>query len=157
MQQAIGYFTLDEIPNGENLWMLATGTALGVFLAILKTPHPWKRFKKIILIHSVRYSEELIYQDLIAEIKKLYPDQFIYLNSVTRTKVKGSFNFRIPEGLLSKKFQKSTQIEINEDSQFMICGNPEMIKETTEVLKIFGLNKNRRSKPGNITVERYWV
>jgi ferredoxin--NADP+ reductase len=39
----------------------------------------------------------------------------------------------------------------------MICGNPEMIKETTEVLKGFGLNKNRRAKPGNITVERYWV
>jgi ferredoxin--NADP+ reductase len=39
----------------------------------------------------------------------------------------------------------------------MICGNPEMIKETTEVLKSFGLNKNRRAKPGNITVERYWV
>ena len=157
MQQAIGYFTLDEIPDGENLWMLATGTALGVFLAILKTSPPWKRFKKIILIHSVRYSEELIYQDLIAEMKQLFPDQFIYLNSVTRGKVKGSFNFRIPEGLSSKKFQKSTQIEINEDSQFMICGNPEMIKETTEVLKSFGLNKNRRAKPGNITVERYWV
>jgi ferredoxin--NADP+ reductase len=57
MQQAIGYFTLDEIPDGENLWMLATGTALGVFLAILKTSIPWKRFKKVILIHSVRYEE----------------------------------------------------------------------------------------------------
>lgn len=157
MQQAIGYFTLDEIPDGENLWLLATGTALGVFLAILKTSIPWKRFKKVILIHSVRYAEELIYQDLIAEMKQRYPDQFIYLNSVTRSKVKGSFNFRIPEGLSSKKFQESTQIEINEDSQFMICGNPEMIKETTEVLKSFGLNKNRRAKPGNITVERYWV
>jgi ferredoxin--NADP+ reductase len=157
MQQAIGYFTLDEIPDGENLWLLATGTALGVFLAILKTSIPWKRFKKVILIHSVRYAEELIYQDLIAKMKQRYPDQFIYLNSVTRSKVKGSFNFRIPEGLSSKKFQESTQIEINEDSQFMICGNPEMIKETTEVLKSFGLNKNRRAKPGNITVERYWV
>ena len=70
---------------------------------------------------------------------------------------KNSFNFRIPEGLQSRAFQKRTQIEINTDSQFMICGNPEMIKETTEVLKSFGLNKNRRAKPGNITVERYWV
>ena len=68
---------------------LATGTALGVFLAMLKTSSPWKRFEKIILIHSVRYAEELIYQDLIEEMKQRNPDQFIYLNSVTRSKVEG--------------------------------------------------------------------
>lgn len=157
MKQAIGYFTLDEIPEGKNLWMLASGTALGVFLSILKTSFPWKRFEKIILIHGVRYAEELIYQDLISDLKNKYSNQFEYLSSVTRSSVNNSFNFRIPEGLKSKLFQKHTQIEINTDSQFMICGNPEMIKDTTEVLKGYGLNKNRRAKPGNITVERYWV
>jgi ferredoxin--NADP+ reductase len=157
MSQAIGYFTLDEIPEGKNLWMLATGTALGVFLSILKTALPWKRFEKIILIHGVRYADELIYQDLISDLKNKYSNQFEYLSSVTRDSIENSFNFRIPEGLQSGAFQKYTQIEINTDSQFMICGNPEMIKDTTEVLKSFGLNKNRRAKPGNITVERYWV
>lgn len=157
MKQAIGYFTLDEIPEGKNLWMLATGTALGVFLSILKTALPWERFEKIILIHGVRYKEELIYQDLISDLKNKHSNQFEYLSSVTRNSVENSFNFRIPDGLQSRIFQKYTQIDINTDSQFMICGNPEMIKDTTEVLKSFGLNKNRRAKPGNITVERYWV
>ena len=157
MKQAIGYFTLDEIPDGKNLWMLATGTALGVFLSILKTPKPWQRFEKIILVHGVRYAEELIYQDLIIDLKNKFPNQLIYLSSVTRGKAKHSVNFRIPEGFKSQNFQKLTKLEINEDSQFMICGNPEMIKDMTEILKGFGLNKNRRAKPGNITVERYWV
>jgi ferredoxin--NADP+ reductase len=105
----------------------------------------------------VRYADELIYQDLISDLKNKYSNQFEYLSSVTRDSIENSFNFRIPEGLQSGAFQKYTQIEINTDSQFMICGNPEMIKDTTEVLKSFGLNKNRRAKPGNITVERYWV
>jgi len=157
MKQAIGYFTLDEIPDGKNLWMLATGTALGVFLAMLKTSSPWKRFEKIILIHSVRYAEDLIYQDLIKELKRLNPNQLIYLTAVTRSVVEGSYNNRIPKGFSTEDFQNSVQIKIDKDSQFMLCGNPEMIKETTEVLKSFGLNKNRRAKPGNITVERYWV
>jgi len=157
MKQAIGYFTLDEIPDGKNLWMLATGTALGVFLAMLKTLLPWKRFEKIILIHSVRYSEELIYQDLIEELKQSHPDQLIYIGAVTRCKVEGSYNNRITKGFSTGEFENHTKIKIDEDSQFMICGNPEMIKETTEILKGFGLNKNRRAKPGNITVERYWV
>ena len=98
MKQAIGYFTLDEIPDGKNLWMLATGTALGVFLAMLKTSSPWKRFEKIILIHSVRYAEDLIYQDLIKELKRLNPNHLIYLTAVTRSVVEGSYNNRIPKG-----------------------------------------------------------
>lgn len=157
MKQAIGYFTLDEIPNGKNLWMLATGTALGVFLALLKTHLPWQRFEKIVLVHGVRYEDELIYQDLIQELKKQYPNQLIYIQSVTREKVINSFNYRIPKGIELHEFQNHANIEINESSQFMLCGNPEMIKDTSAALKIFGLKKNRRTSPGNITVERYWV
>ena len=157
MQQAIGYFVIDEIPKGKNLWMIATGTALGVFLAILKTNLPWKRFKKIVLIHGVRYGDELIYQDLIREFDKKYPDQFCYIKSVTRDKCENTFNYRIPLGIQSKNFQNFAGIQIDDESQFMLCGNPDMIKDTTEILKKFGLMKHRRAKPGNITVERYWV
>jgi ferredoxin--NADP+ reductase len=38
----------------------------------------------------------------------------------------------------------------------MICGNPEMVVATAEILKSRGLQKNLRRKPGQITVERYW-
>ena len=41
-------------------------------------------------------------------------------------------------------------------SQVMICGNPEMVKDTRHVLEARGLKKNRRSDPGQITVEAYW-
>ena len=157
MKQAIGYFTLDEVPDGKNLWMLATGTALGVFLSLLKTPLPWKRFEQIVLVHGVRYQNELIYQDLIEELKKQYPNQLIYIRSVTREKAVNSFNYRIPRGIELKEFQNYADIEINGSSQFMLCGNPEMIKETSAALSSFGLKKNRRTSPGNITVERYWT
>ena len=157
MKQAIGYFTLDEVPNGKNLWMLATGTALGVFLSLLKTPLPWQRFEQIVLIHGVRYKDELIYQDLIQKLKKQYPNQLTYIQSVTREKAINSFNYRIPRGIELKEFQSYANIDINESSQFMLCGNPEMIKETSATLNNFGLKKNRRASPGNITIERYWV
>src|SRR5688500_11052318 len=47
--KASGFFTMAEVPASENLWMLATGTALGPFLSILKTDEPWKRYKSIVL------------------------------------------------------------------------------------------------------------
>ena len=49
-----------------------------------------------------------------------------------------------------------TNVEINDSSQFMVCGNPNMINDTVELLNKSGLERNRRSKPGNITLEKYW-
>jgi ferredoxin--NADP+ reductase len=46
--------------------------------------------------------------------------------------------------------------EINKNSQFMLCGNPDMINDMVTLLGEYGLERNRRSKPGNITLEKYW-
>ena len=50
-----GFLILEEIPNVENIWMLATGTAIGPYLSILKTKDSWDKFKKVVLVHAVRY------------------------------------------------------------------------------------------------------
>ena len=38
----------------------------------------------------------------------------------------------------------------------MLCGNPQMVEDTTAVLVERGLKKHRRRDPGQITVENYW-
>jgi ferredoxin--NADP+ reductase len=38
----------------------------------------------------------------------------------------------------------------------MLCGNPDMIKETVETLENKGLKKHLRRSPGQISMERYW-
>ena len=67
MEKSSGFFTMSEVPDGKNLWMLATGTGLGVFISLLRTSDPWQRFENIVLVHGVRNSNELIYQDQINE------------------------------------------------------------------------------------------
>ena len=52
-----GFLILEEIPSVNNIWMLATGTAIGPYLSILKTDESWSKFKKVILVHAVRYSK----------------------------------------------------------------------------------------------------
>jgi len=145
-----------NVPDGKNLWMLATGTGLGVFISLLRTSDPWQRFENIVLVHGVRNSNELIYQDQINEFDKMNPGKFKYVQTVTREEKEGCLNMRIPAGLDSKMIQKSANLEINQDSQIMICGNPDMINDTVELLGKQGLERNRRSKPGNITLEKYW-
>ena len=65
MDKATGFFVMDEVPDGKNLWMLATGTGLGVFISLLKTDNPWKRFEKIVLVNCARFGNELINKEQI--------------------------------------------------------------------------------------------
>ena len=156
MEKASGFFTMDEVPDGSNLWMFATGTGLGVFISLLKTDDPWRRFNNIVLVHGVRTSDELTYKETIDALNTKNNNKLIYIPTITREKKDGAFNVRIPEGLKRNLFQERAQLNITQDSQIMICGNPDMINDTVELLGESGLERNRRSKPGNITLEKYW-
>jgi len=61
-KQAFGFLTLNRFPDGEDLWLLATGTGLAPFLSILQDFEVWQRFKHIVLVYSVRESKELAYK-----------------------------------------------------------------------------------------------
>lgn len=42
------------------------------------------------------------------------------------------------------------------ESKIMLCGNPQMIKDTRDILKNLGFKTSKRSSPGQIAVENYW-
>lgn len=155
MDKSSGFFVMDEVPDGDKLWLIATGTGLGVFISLLKTGAPWERFKEIVLVHGVRTADELTYQKQIKEFQNEHPNQLKYIQTVTREKTENALNSRIPEAI---KDNTITDIcgNIDKNSQFMLCGNPDMINDMVDLLGEYGLERNRRSKPGNITLEKYW-
>ena len=152
-----GFLILEEIPNVENIWMLATGTAIGPYLSILKTKDSWNKFKKVVLVHAVRYKKELTYQDTINTLKEEYKDRFIYITYVSREDSEYSLKGRIPKDISNGVLEKKADLKMKSDNtHVMICGNPEMLKDTTVELKRIGLKKHRRNSPGHITTENYW-
>ena len=152
-----GFFTLSEIPDGKDLWMLSTGTGIGPFLSILKTQEPWQRFEKLVLVHAVRNAVELSYQKLISNFKQQYTQQFSYIPFVSREQTDIALNGRVPAAIQDERLQQRVNLDIESGkSQVMICGNPEMVKDTRAALQERGLSKNLRRKPGNITTENYW-
>ena len=152
-----GFLILEEIPNVENIWMLATGTAIGPYLSILKTKDSWDKFKKVVLVHAVRYKKELTYQDTINTLKEEYKDRFIYITYVSREDSEYSLKGRIPKDISNGVLEKKADLKMKSDNtHVMICGNPEMLKDTTVELKKIGLKKHRRNSPGHITTENYW-
>ncbi len=156
-REANGFFTLEEVPSSRDLWLLGTGTGIAPYFSMLKTDEPWERFERVVLVHAVRQDSDLRYQALIEELSMTYGDRFVFQAFVSREEIEGTLYGRIPEAITRGELETATGIEISaEHSQFMLCGNPDMVADTTEALKGRGLSKNRRRTPGQITVEKYW-
>lgn len=156
-QQANGFFTLDEVPAAQDLWMIATGTGIAPFFSMLGSATPWQRFEHIVLVQAVRTAGDLRYQDLIAGYAKSYPGRFSFQAFVSREQIAETLPGRVPAAIVDGSLEQAVQRNLDKDkSHLMLCGNPDMVKDTVEILKQRGFRKNRRRTPGHITVENYW-
>jgi ferredoxin--NADP+ reductase len=155
--QATGFLTLDEVPAGEHLWLLATGTALGPFLSILGTEAPWQRFTSVVLVHAVRRAEELSYQERIRALQSQHAGQLVFVPVVSGEPCDFALGGRIPKAIENGSLEARAGIELAAgSSRLMVCGNPAMVTDTVQALQQRGLKKHRRRDPGQISVENYW-
>jgi len=145
-----GFLVLSEVPDAETLWLVSTGTGLAPFLSILRTETPWRRFKNVVVVHAVRYARELVYREVIEKMAARY------VTMVSRETRSGSLAGRIPAAIKDGRLEAAAGLAISARSHFMLCGNPDMLKDTTAVLIERGLRKHRRRAPGHISVESFW-
>lgn len=157
-KQPSGFMTLEEIPDyAKALWMLSTGTAVGPFLSILEDDSIAERFDSIVLVHAVRTKSELVYSESIECAKNALGDKFHFVSVVSREAHPTSLQGRIPELLLKGEVQEQVGVSLSAPDSFVyICGNPAMVKDTSETLLELGLTKHLRRKPGNFASENYW-
>ena len=154
---ASGNFVLGEIPDADHLWLIATGTGIGPYLSMLKTEAPWKRFRKVILVHAVRHAKELIYRDAIEAVRAAHKDAFRTVSFVSRERHAGSLAGRIPDAIATEGLERAAGLELSaRSSQVMLCGNPDMVTDVVDVLKARGMKRHRRREPGHVSVEPYW-
>ncbi len=154
---ASGSFVLGEIPDAEHLWLVATGTGIAPFLSMLRTEAPWKRFRKVVLVHAVRQARDLIYRDMIEAIRERRPGELRTVSLVSRERHPGALSGRIPAAISSEELERAAGVELSaRTSQAMLCGNPDMVTDVVEVLKGRGMKRHRRREPGHVSVEPFW-
>ena len=155
-----GYLTLAryQLPLPQDLWLLGTGTGLAPFISMLQDFETWKNYKNINLVYSVRTASELAYADRIQEIAETFGEGhtgFKFTPIITRDP-EAPLHDRLPILIENGELEKAVGLEFNpETTHIMLCGNPEMVEDTKEALKVRGLTMNRRGE-GNIAVENYW-
>ncbi|NER61257.1 ferredoxin--NADP reductase [Pseudomonas sp. MAFF212428] len=161
-RQAFGYMTLDRFVDGRDLWLLATGTGIAPFLSILQDFDAWERFDSIKLVYSVREARELAYQDVIAGLEQRdylaeYAGKLQFIPVVTREQHPGALTGRITALIENGELERAAGLALSpEHSRVMICGNPQMIDDTRQVLKARDLQLSLSRRPGQVAVENYW-
>jgi ferredoxin--NADP+ reductase len=155
--RAAGFLVLSELPDAAYLWLLSSGTGIGPFLSILSDGEVWRRFEKVVLVHSVRTAAELTYREEIGQLLARHPGQLQYIPFVSREQSDFALEGRVPAAIEDGRLEARAGLILDaQTSQAMICGNPYMVHDTQAVLEARGMKKNKRRAPGQITVEQYW-
>lgn len=160
-----GTLVLRDLKPGKRLFMFATGTGLAPFMSLIHEPETYERFEKIILIHGVRWTNELAYHDYIEEdlrdheyLGEMIREQLIYYPTVTREPFRNEG--RQTDLIMSGKLFSDLGIEPLDPAtdRGMICGSPAMLKEISSMLDGFGFEISYRiGEMGDYVIERAFV
>lgn len=156
-QRAAGSFTLEKTPKAETLWLVATGTGLAPYIAMLRTDTPWESFQNIVVIHGVRHFADLAYTDELRALEMKHAGRFKLIQALTREQADETLTGRIPSLFENGQIEAVAGFECRHDnSSVMLCGNPAMLDTMEELLGKREMKRHRSKSPGQIVLERYW-
>ncbi len=159
-----GFLTADRFIDGEDLWMLSTGTGVGPFVSMLRDPAVVKPFRRIILVHGVRHEAERVYrEELLQRQAEPFPDgaALTLLHCISQPgqamtdeqQIAGRMTAAWDSGMLEARAGRPVTVE---SSRVMLCGNPQMIEEMRARLHARGMKPCRRMAAGQFLTENYW-
>ena len=155
--KATGGFTLSHTPEAETIWLLATGTGLAPYIAMMREKTIWMRHKNVVLVHGVRYATDLAYLDELSQIKLAYGERFHFIPVVSRAEVHGAISGRITTAIENGSLESKAENAMTPaNCAVMMCGNPQMLDDVEALLKDRGMLRHKKSAPGHVVVERYW-
>ncbi|GIZ51580.1 ferredoxin--NADP reductase [Noviherbaspirillum aridicola] len=158
-RQPYGFMTVDRFEDGEDLWLLSTGTGVGPYISILREGTAWRRFRNLVLVHGVRQADEFVYHDELERMRQAPPGpaRLQVVRAVTRDQAPGALQGRITTLLADGELERATGLTVDASrSRLMMCGNPEMIEDMRGILHGRGLRPQRRLAPGQFVTENYW-
>jgi ferredoxin--NADP+ reductase len=149
---------------GRHLYLLGTGTGLAPFLSIIKDPETYDRFEKVVLVHGCRQVQELAYGETITQdlpqhefLGEMIAQQLIYYPTVTREPFRN--RGRITDLMVSGKlFEDIGLPPMSKDAdRFMLCGSPDMIRDTRQLLADGGYEEGNHGEAGHFVIEKAFV
>ncbi len=160
-----GTLVIHDLKPAKNLYLFSTGTGLAPYMSLIQDIEVYDRFEKVILVHGVRKINDLAYKDFIENdlpnnefFGEEIRNQLIYYPTVTRESFKneGRLTDLVKSGKLFDDIGLSKMNPI--DDRAMICGSPEMLKDTQDLLDSMNFKVSPRiGEPGDYVIEHAFV
>ncbi len=160
-----GTLVLRDLKPGKNLYMFSSGTGLAPFLSLIHDPETYERFENVVLVHGVRFINELAYAELIETrlpeheyLGEMVKERLIYYPTVTREAFRneGRITTLIESGKLCADIGLAP---LNpETDRAMICGSPAMLGDISKLLDQRGfVISPHTGVAGDYVIERAFV
>ncbi len=159
-QRATGMFTLDDVPAGQNVVFIGTGTGLAPYMSMLRTNLTCGSSEQLAVLHGARHSWDLGYRSELMTLQRMCSN-FTYVPSISRPAEEhapwhgesGYVQDLWTSGLLEQAWGfRPTPA----DTHVFLCGNPSMVDAAVEALSAEGFREHSRRAAGQVHVERYW-
>lgn len=160
-----GTLVIHDLKPAKNLYLFSTGTGLAPYMSLIQDIEVYDRFEKVILVHGVRKINDLAYKDFIENdlpnnefFGEEIRNQLIYYPTVTRESFKneGRLTDLVKSGKLFNDIGLPKMNPI--DDRAMICGSPEMLKDTQDLLDSMSFKVSPRiGEPGDYVIEHAFV
>ena len=155
----VGMFTLDEVPQGNDLVLIATGTGLAPYLSMLRSAYEFDADRTTVVCHAARVSWDLGYRSDLEGFAARYAN-FHYLPIIDEKDRDPNWHGEV--GFVNRFVEEGTSENLLGNAfspiktSVFLCGNPMMIESVMGLLTARGFTKHTRRDPGSIFVEEYW-
>ena len=164
-RKPVGSLVLTDLRPGRNLYLLATGTGLAPFMAIIRDPEAYAKFEHVVLVHGVRRVSDLAYADFLREgiyaheyLGEETRAKFLYYPTVTQEPypTQGRITEHLRRGNISRDLGLP-DLDPTHD-RAMICGSIAMLEDLSALLdeRGFEISPNQGTQ-GDYVIERAFV
>lgn len=155
-----GMFTLDEIPAGQNLILVGTGTGLAPYMSMLRSELECHLDLHTVVLLGARHSWDLGYRGELIAMQRYCPT-FHYTPVISRPEEElvpwsgqvGYVQDLWDRGVIAEAMGTAPTPD---NTHILLCGNPGMIEGMITRLGEEGFVEGTRQTPGQIHAEKYW-
>lgn len=159
--KAAGLFTLDQVAAGRNILMVATGTGLAPYMSMLRS-HVLglaAPARAMAVLQGARHSWDLGYRAELEALSRQAP-HFRYLPVVSRAAEDPQWSGRsgrLTQWLAEDDLARQCGFPLDPgQTDIFLCGHPDMVVESAELLTPRGFVEGTRQTPGPLHMEKYW-
>ena len=156
-----GVFTLDRVPAGQKILLVATGTGLAPYISMIRTMGMGLGcpIQPMAILHGASYSWDLGYRGELESISRRC-DVFSYLPVITRPQMDQDWQGhvgRLDHWIEKPELGSLCGFPLNPtQTHIFLCGHPGMVDACATFLTKKGFDPGTRKQPGNLHLEKYW-